>query len=70
METAISVPDATSERVEQRATASADLEGPDRAEEIDEALARIEGDDSGAAAVQAGHRHLAGALGITPADQP
>ncbi len=76
METAISVPDTTFEKVEQRATALgvsrsefytraaqrylADLEtAQDLSEEIDEALVRIEGDDSSTAAVRAGYGGIA-----------
>ncbi|WP_026452942.1 CopG family transcriptional regulator [Saccharomonospora iraqiensis] len=75
METAISVPDTTFEKVEQRATALgvsrsefytraaqrylADLETQDLSDEIDDALARIQGEDSSTLAVRAGHRRIA-----------
>jgi predicted DNA-binding protein len=75
MKTAISVPDATFERVERRAAtlgvsrsefyarAAAryldELEEQDLAEQVNEALARIEGEDSNAVAAQAGRRRIA-----------
>lgn len=75
MKTAISVPAPTFEKVEQRAKALgvsrsefytraaqrylADLETQELSEQIDEALDRIEGNDSSTVAVRAGHRRIA-----------
>ncbi|WP_019808796.1 hypothetical protein [Saccharomonospora halophila] len=75
METAISIPDTTFEKVEQRATALgvsrsefytraaqrylADLGTQDLSEEIDDVLARIQGEDSSTLVVRAGHRSIA-----------